>query len=190
MLVFLFIACAQQSEETKATGWKYAGGTTGAGTGSSHPQKKAVARTIIDKPATAQPARNVAAPASAGKIKRTGKINISFDETPVDEVVEFFRRITELNFVLDPGAVEELGGADNLLVTLKLYDITVKNALNHALKPLGLSWCVKDEAVFISTPDRISDNRSQRMVIYDVSDLLLKPSGFSGGSGSKSKSRR
>jgi len=126
---------------------------------------------------------------SLGRAFRTaGRINVNFRETPINEVVEFFRRVTGHNFVLDKTAVEELGGPENLLVTLTLNDVTVKSALYHTLTPLGLTWTIRHEAVFISTSDRIVDAGSTRLVIYDVGDLLLQP--ISGVSGPSSNSRR
>ena len=132
--------------------------------------------------------RTAADPTRSRALRRAGRINVDFQEIPITQVVAFFRRVTGHNFVLDKVAIEELGGADNLVVTLTLNDVSIKSALHHALAPLGLDWGIRHEAVFISTPDRIAGTGSKRLVIYDVGDLLLQP--MTGVQGSSSNSRR
>ena len=139
-------------------------------------------------PPAAAPARRSKSSASPTKAV-PHRLSFTFDNAPLDEVIEYFRRVTEINFVIDRMAVEQLGGMDALRVTLNLRDVKVRNALHHCLTPLGLAWCVRKEAVFISTPEHVRRLGDRRVVFYNVNDLAFTPGGAntndSGQRGSK-----
>jgi len=111
-------------------------------------------------------------------------VSISFDNTPLPEVVDFFRRVTGLNFVIDQQAVEELGGAQNLRVSLRLTDVKLRNALYHSLEPMGLAWCIRHEAIVITTPQRAEEKTDKQTYIYSIQDLSLVPANSAGGAAS------
>jgi hypothetical protein len=57
--------------------------------------------------------------------------------------------------------------------------MTFKSALNWICRLTGLAWTIKDEAIFISTPENISHGR-RRLRIYDIRDLEIQPRDFPG----------
>jgi len=102
------------------------------------------------------------------------KVSFDFVETPIQDTVAFLAGVTGANFVLDPDAVRD----DAPTVTLKVQDMPVGKALDWLCKLANLKHTLRDEAVFISKPDRISDKPVLRM--YDVTDLTIDIKDLSG----------
>jgi len=111
------------------------------------------------------------------------RVNLDFRDTPLLGVIEYFRRTLDANIVLDKTAVEELGGADGLRVSLKLKDVKAKSALSLALQPLGLTWCVWRGVIFVSTPERTAEMKHSGITFFDVRDLLIVPGDMTGAQG-------
>jgi type II secretory pathway component GspD/PulD (secretin) len=76
--------------------------------------------------------------------------------------------------VLDPGA--KAGGERQ--ITLRMNQATLSLALEWILKLAGLDYELRDNAVFISTPDQLKPE--VKMIIYDVQDLTLQIPDFPG----------
>jgi tetratricopeptide (TPR) repeat protein len=102
------------------------------------------------------------------------KISFDFVETPLQDVISFISSLVEVTIVLDTEAIKEEAPA----VTLKVTDMRLEAALNWVLKLVGLKYTLKDEAIFISKPDRIHDKPILRM--YDVTDLTIDIKNFQG----------
>ncbi len=100
-------------------------------------------------------------------------VSFDFVDTPLEDVVQFLRQITEINFVLDKKALEDL---DNSIVTLKVTDMKTDAALNWILRMVGLKYVMKDNAVFIS--DKVQGEAIRQL--YDVTDLTLEIRDFKG----------
>jgi len=102
------------------------------------------------------------------------KISFDFVETPLQDVVTFISSLVDVTIVLDTEAVKD----EPKTITLRVNDMRLESALNWVLKLVGLKYTLKDEAVFISKPDRIIERASLRM--YDVSDLTIDIKNFAG----------
>jgi hypothetical protein len=74
-----------------------------------------------------------------------------------------------LNIVIDSLALQEKQIAEDAPVTLKLKDVSVRSALDLALRPLGLTWTVYSEAVVVTTP--IGLRGMQYAKAYDITAL-------------------
>jgi len=108
----------------------------------------------------------------------TIRINFSFEDSPFIEVVDYIRRVAEINIVLDRDAIDGIGGED-VTITLKLDDVKLSSALNHICDQIGLTYVIRNEALILT--DEMATGGDTQMVIYDVGDLLLVP--LEGGGG-------
>lgn len=95
------------------------------------------------------------------------RISFDFVKTPLGDVVAFFTNLTGLNFVLDPAAVEESAKRP---ITLKVNDMRLAAALDWILRLNDLTYVLRDEAIFISTRDRIAEPMAVR--VYDCRGSL------------------
>jgi len=108
------------------------------------------------------------APAWEREIQEKFNKRISFDfvDTPIADVIAFLSNLTGTNFVLDPAAIQK----KDLPVTLKVNDMRLGAALSWILKLVGLDHDLRNEAVFISTEDRLRE--PTRIRVYDCRRLL------------------
>ncbi|HUT37408.1 MAG TPA: hypothetical protein VNE39_28260 [Planctomycetota bacterium] len=102
------------------------------------------------------------------------KVTFDFVETPLADVVSFLGSLTEASMVLDTEALK--GGMPN--VSLRVQDMRLEAALNWLCKLVGLRYALRDEAIFISRPERIYDTPVLRM--YDITDLTIEIKNFKG----------
>ncbi len=94
-------------------------------------------------------------------------ISTDFVDTDISQVVQFLIRQTRINFVLDSDAV--VAGVDP--VTMRVNNMTLKNALDFIMQMTGLRYSIQDEAVFISNEAGVQGNVT--MKTYEVRDLTL-----------------
>lgn len=106
----------------------------------------------------------------------TQQISLNFDGTPFNEAIDFLRDITGLNFVITKGAKELIEG-ESVEVSLRLKNITLKNALNLILAAHeNLKWRIEDGVVKIGTGE---DSKEQLFLeFYDVNEIVSKPPDF------------
>jgi tetratricopeptide (TPR) repeat protein len=102
------------------------------------------------------------------------KVTFDFIETPLPDVLSFLGSLTGVTLVLDTEAVK--GASPN--VTLRVQEMRLEAALNWLCKLAGLGYTLRDEAVFISRPERIHDTPVLRM--YDITDLTIGIKNFKG----------
>ena len=102
------------------------------------------------------------------------RISFDFVDTPLADVVAFLANLTGTNMVLDPAAVQ----GDDVPVTLKVNDMRLGAALEWILKLANLTYALRDEVIFISTKERVSEQALLRL--YDVRDLLAAIPDYSG----------
>ncbi|MDP6503283.1 MAG: hypothetical protein QF886_06690, partial [Planctomycetota bacterium] len=97
------------------------------------------------------------------------RISFDFVDTPLADVVAFLANLTNTNIVLDPATVE----GDDVPVTLKVSDMKLLSALEWILRLVNLTYTFRDEAIFISTPERIQSLPSVRnkQIVFRVYDL-------------------
>jgi len=115
-------------------------------------------------------AREAAAPeARAASVQAVlaKRISVRFDETPLADVLAYLTEITEANFVYN---VADVQGA-NVLITMHLDDVTVRQVLDLALDNSNLGWTIVSEGII-----RLGPRESVERIIvrtYDVRDLLV-----------------
>lgn len=104
------------------------------------------------------------------------RITLNFDQTPFDEAINFLRDITGLNYVLS-GDARDLVDSEGVLVSLRLREITLDNALKLILASHeSLSWRIEDGVIKIGTDtDQVAD---LILEFYDVTEIVNSPPDF------------
>jgi type II secretory pathway component GspD/PulD (secretin) len=108
------------------------------------------------------------------KAQMEKRISFDFVDTPLADVVAFLSNLTGATIILDPAAVQ----GNEVPVTLKVGDMRLGAALDWILRLVNLTYALRDQAIFISTKERVADRPSLR--IYDVRDLLAAIPDYSG----------
>ena len=97
------------------------------------------------------------------------RTTVAFSETPIDEAVDYLRRVSGTNIVVLPSAVEGKSD-DELVIDLRLNsEDSVASILNTITKLKGLAWNIEDGVVQITTPEEAMGDYVVRL--YDVKDL-------------------
>ncbi len=102
------------------------------------------------------------------------KVTFDFVETPLPDVVSFLGSVADLNIVLDTEAAK--GAAPT--VTLRVQDMRLASALNWICKLVGYGYTLRDEALFLSKPERIPEKTVLK--VYDITDLTMEIKNFRG----------
>lgn len=105
------------------------------------------------------------------------KVTFEFVDTPLQEAIQFLQTLTRTTIILDPMALEDSAAASTP-ITLRVTDMSLGLALRWILRLADLDYTLKDEAVFISTPQRLAGE--VELKIYDVRDLTYTITQFPG----------
>ena len=106
------------------------------------------------------------------------RIPVNFNETPLENVIQFIAAVTQLNVDTDWQALENAGVDKTAPVTLNLTNVPVETILNRVCEkaspdPLtGAAWNVTDGVLTISSREQI--NKQKAIVIYDIRDLIVE----------------
>jgi hypothetical protein len=109
-----------------------------------------------------------------GEDVRKVRFPLKADQQDIDNLVETIRKRSGLNIVTDVNAIREgvRNGTVRTRITLKVDNMTFENALNWITRLAGLKWTIEDEAIFITTPDRLK-KKTKKMRIYDIRDMMV-----------------
>lgn len=94
----------------------------------------------------------------------------AFDETPLEEVIKYFRDFHSINIWVDGAALLDAGVSLDIPITLKLAGIRFESALHLVLDPLQLDWIVQDEVLKITSCKKAAS--LAETLTYDVQNLL------------------
>ncbi|MFN4257734.1 MAG: hypothetical protein ACK4RK_00420 [Gemmataceae bacterium] len=98
-------------------------------------------------------------------------INLSFQDTPLRQVIDDLRAWTGMNIVADLPALEEQNISLEQPVTLKLEGVSRKSALNLLLRQVHLTYVIRDEVLQITTPKNAKGQLVQKT--WPVADLII-----------------
>ncbi len=107
----------------------------------------------------------------------TTKVTLDFTGTSLQDVMDFLREMTGLNFVIDPRVTDNLT-AEQLAVTIRLTDVSLKSALRIILKMRELTLIYRHGVLVVIHESDLADTVVMR--VYDVRDLLVKIKDFPG----------
>lgn len=106
------------------------------------------------------------------------KVSLDFDKTPLVEVIDFIRTLSEINFVIDK-RVRETYPDDPLEITLKVDNLSLRSALKLVLAMHDLTVKYKEGVLLVVPKDDASDEDLVTR-LYDVRDLLMTIPDFPG----------
>ena len=111
------------------------------------------------------------------------RVAFNAEEDDIERLVETIRNAAKVNIVMDQNAIADgvKRGTVRTSITLRVDNMTLQSALNWICRLAGLAWTLEDEAIFITTPDRIV-TKNQKLKIYDIRDLSIKIQDFPGPS--------
>lgn len=102
------------------------------------------------------------------------RVSLDFKDAPVDSVIDYLREIADMNIFLDQKVREK-----QLVLSIKVTEISLKSVLSLVLKPHGCDTMFKDGVLMVMTKEDIAD-RLTRMEIYDCRDILYPVQDFPG----------
>ena len=108
-------------------------------------------------------------------------VALNADEDSIDDLIDTIRRAAGVNIVTDSKAIAEgvRNGTVKTTITLRVDNMKLESALNWICRLSGLAWSLQDEAIFITTPDRIV-SKTRKLKIYDIRDISMKVQDFPG----------
>ncbi len=95
----------------------------------------------------------------------------SFENQPLDEVAKFLERAYAIDVELDVKSLEDEATSFRTPITIEADDIFLASALGRMLRPLDLTWTIRNEALVIASSGRADELLSTK--VYEVSDLVL-----------------
>ncbi|MFZ5833525.1 MAG: hypothetical protein ACOY3P_25850, partial [Planctomycetota bacterium] len=108
---------------------------------------------------------------------------LEFIETPLVDVVNFLEDLHKIQIELDKRALAAVAISTDTPISTSLQGISLRSALRLMLRDLDLTYVIKDEVLYITTPEEA--NAELVTKVYPVADLVLPVSqtAFSGGFG-------
>jgi hypothetical protein len=95
----------------------------------------------------------------------------TFDLTdfPLSGFIASLREKYGMNVVVDYRALVEKGIDAQSPISIKLRNVSIRSALELAVRPLGLNWTIYSEAIVVSTPAGIQGMQFTK--VYDITGL-------------------
>ena len=104
---------------------------------------------------------------------------VSFDNVPLGDVIDFLRDVTNTNIFVNWRALEAAGVERSAPVTARMRDVTFAKALEVILQSVGgkkkLGYELDEGVLTISTADETGG--TPETTVYDVRPLLTAPAG-------------
>jgi hypothetical protein len=156
------------------------------GTGGAAAGEAAPAAPLPLPAVSAAPARPAATPPSTGPVRaaaplgapRPAVTSYVFDQTPLRDVVEFFRTALWPNIFVNWGSLQPLGITPDTPITLEASNLPPQRALDMVLEQLTASedpyervWWVRDRGVITIASGQALDTQ-MRVEVVDVTDLV------------------
>jgi type II secretory pathway component GspD/PulD (secretin) len=103
--------------------------------------------------------------------KLSHPISLNFQDLPLYRVIQDLEVMSGLNISIDRKALKDEGVSLEQQLSLQVNEISLKSALNLLLKQVNLTYVIKDEVLYITTPGEASGKR--RVVTYSIADLVI-----------------
>jgi hypothetical protein len=108
-----------------------------------------------------------------GKLKNI-KVTLDFTNTPLEGVVDYLREISGMNIFIDSKVRDK-----QIVVSLKVHEISLKSIFGLMLKPHGCDTLFKDGVLQVMLDTDVAD-KTMKMEIYDCRDILHPVAQFPG----------
>lgn len=101
---------------------------------------------------------------------------VNFEETPLEQVVEFLTDLQGVNITVDWQDLESQGIEREKPVTVKMRDVAMRTAIKEVLTQVGgqteLGFAIGEGLLRIATKAKL--NRDKFINVYDIRDLIVK----------------
>jgi hypothetical protein len=99
------------------------------------------------------------------------RISVDVTDQRFAGMIDYFQKKMGQTIILDKPALDDLNiNQESTTVSLHLEKVSTRTALKKMLADLGLTYIVKDEAIFVTTPTKAKDYMTVRT--YYVGDLV------------------
>lgn len=95
---------------------------------------------------------------------------VDFVEEPLSSVVEYFKKLHNLEIRVDTRALEQPCTGSDTPITKELRNVTLRSALNQILPDIDCAWIIKDEVLLITSPEEAALHVTPR--VYDVREIV------------------
>ena len=116
--------------------------------------------------------RHIEDPEPIKKIKtalETTKIDVSFEDSPLRDVIDHFRSVVGINILIDPAVDPD---DEALQVSQTINQLTAMSALKLILSSMELGLTFQENTLVITSADEAVE--PTEFEVYNVSDLLMK----------------
>ena len=110
------------------------------------------------------------------RVALQGMTEVSFEDVPLRDCLEYLSDLHRIQIELDPVAAEKLGDVDSLSVSLTANVISLADGLMIMLSPFGLSYLADEGKLIITTSDEV--RRRGGVVAMEFSEVLSKLSKY------------
>jgi hypothetical protein len=98
------------------------------------------------------------------------KDTFRYSDVPLSDFISVLREKYSMNVVLDQRTLKEKDIDPDTKLSINLENVSVRSALELAIRPIGLSWTIYCEAVVVTTPAAIQGMQFTK--VYDVTGLM------------------
>jgi hypothetical protein len=95
---------------------------------------------------------------------------LDFVDTPLKDLVEQLATDYGIPIQLDKAAMDEAGINGDQGVTVNLHNISLQSALKIMLKTVQLTYIIRDEVLFITTPEAAA--RELKVCVYNLNGIV------------------
>jgi len=93
------------------------------------------------------------------------KVSFDFVDTPLDYVTSHLAKLTNIAIEIDVRALDDIGIGTDQTVILQRENVSLADALGAVLRPLGLTWVVRDDVLLITTPEEAESELETRVCV-------------------------
>jgi len=98
------------------------------------------------------------------------KTEMDFLEVPLSDLADYLSDYHEIGVIIDTKALDDVGIEVSIPVTVHLSNVSLRSALNLALRPLSLTWTIHADVLLITTTEQAETMLTIR--VHDVADLV------------------
>lgn len=95
---------------------------------------------------------------------------IEFNATPLKDIVEYLKDAAHIEMQLDTAGMKDANIDPEQQVTQNIRGVSLVSALDLLLDDMGLTWEIRHEVLWITSPKRVAEHRTTRL--YVVGDLV------------------
>jgi hypothetical protein len=111
---------------------------------------------------------------SATEQKLQQRIDVTFFDTPLKDVIDTIKSKLDIPIMIDERALTEVGLDSSTIVNIDLRNIKAEIALDLTMESLQLTWLVRDEIMLVTTPE--AEENELEVRLYTCRDFLEIPS--------------